>query len=157
MDVSWPVAGSWAGAACAALALFGWWLVRRDRRRAELMAEYRKRLEDERRAYEAWADASRNGTALDVRRTAAALDAIRKALDALKASMPALAALLCAATLSGCVARGAPERVVRLDEHIRVVRPGETVPDYPDGETRWWLLSPAGLLEFVPQYKQAEF
>lgn len=157
MDVSWPVAGTWAGAACAALALFAWWAVKRDKRRRELMAEYRSRLEDERRAYDAYTDAVRNGAAIDVRRAAAALDAIRKTLDALRSSMPALAALLCAAALAGCTTREGPERVVKLDEHIRVVAPGETVPDYPDGETRWWLLTPAGLLEFVPQYKQAEF
>lgn len=161
MDVQWPVVAGWSLVAAEVLALAAWWLVKRDKRKQELRAEYRNRLKDECLAFQAYERAVREGTALDAQRAAKTLSAIRESLDDLLKQIRACGAFAllagCALLFQGCITREGPERIVKLDQHIRIVAPGETVPDYPEGQTRWWLLSPEGLVELLPQYKQAEF
>ena len=160
-DIPWESPATWAGVAGLALAIFGYWLVRRHRRRGELVGEYRNRLKDVCLAEKAYQKAVRDGTAAEARQAAQILDAMRKAADALAGKIKALSCFVMAlgvAVLSGgCITREGPERIVQLDEHIRIVQPGETVPDFASGESRWWLVSPTGLMELMPKYRQEEF
>lgn len=161
MEINWPVAGSWALAACSTLALAGYFLVRRAKRYDERWGEYKRRIADEIEASKRYADAVRNGTKEDAIAAARELDEKRQALDALRKALHALAVLSAAGVLlvsQGCVTRTKEvERIVALDAHIRIVEPGETVPDYAPGESRWWLVSPSGLVELMPKYRQREF
>lgn len=153
MDVTWPQAGTWAGAACAVLAIVAWWLVEREKKRAEMRKRYAQLRGDVLVAEEAYRDALENGTALAVRRAAAELDERRRKMDLVAKAIAGLCVLL---VLGGCRTTAPQESIVRLDEHIRIVAPGETVPDYPEGESRWWLCTPSGMMEMVPQYRQQE-
>lgn len=156
MEVTWPQAGTWAGVALAALTLLAWWMVRRARKLDERRAEYKAALADAVSAEEAYRAAAENATTFaEVRRAADALDEARRRCDQLRKGLPALCVAL--ALLAGCATREGPERIVQLDEHIRIVSPGETVPAYPATESRWWLVSPTGLMELMPRYRQEEF
>lgn len=152
MDVSWPIAGSWALAACMAIALLAWWLALRDKRTAELKAELKAAKAAERDAMNAWQDALRNGTTEEAVRAASRADAAGRRVELLRRSIGITLFLLVAAC--GCATPEPHEKIVRLDAHLRIVSPGETVPDYPDGETRWWLATPTGLEVMVPDFQK---
>lgn len=159
MDVTWPQAGTWAGAACAALAIVAWWLVRRARKRDAREEEYKARLADVRVAEDALEDSYANATdGAEVRKARSAVDEARRRADAVRKALHIAAVLLAVAALAGCVTRTREvERIVQLDEHIRIIAPGDTVPDYAPGESRWWLVSPTGLVEMMPKYRQEDF
>lgn len=156
MTVEWPTAAGWSLVAAEAIAVFAWWMLRRGKRFDERWEAYKQGLADEIEASKAFADKVRHGSGAEVREAKRILDAKRKALDELRKAMHLLVAFFAVATLTGCATRER-ERIVTLDEHIRIVAPGDTVPDYADGENRWWLVSPTGLVGMVPEYRQAEF
>lgn len=156
MEVTWPQIGTWAGAACSALALLAWWLVKKHTRKVELRARLRAREADLLVAEEEYDHAAKNGTATDMRRTAAAVSDASRECDAIRKMLHATIVLAGVSALAGCAA-GQAERIVVLDDHVRLVPPGAVVPEYPEGESRWWLVSPTGLREIMPKYRQEEF
>lgn len=156
MTVSWPTEASWALAACSVLALLGFCVVPWVKRKGERWEQYKQGLSDEIEASKTYAEKSRTGTTAELLEAKRILDAKRKALDDLGKAMHLLAAFFTVSVLAGCATQER-ERIVLLDEHVRIVAPGDVVPDYPEGEARWWLMSPTGLVEMVPQYRQTEF
>lgn len=156
MEVSWPIAGSWALAACMVLALLGWWLVKRDRRQASLRAELRTAWKEEKRARKAWQNAVNEGTAEEAVRAAREVAVVRKRIDALRRSLGITLFVALVVPLAGCASKPeVREKIVHLDAHVRIVSPGDTIPDYPEGEDRWWLATPTGLLSLVPAFPRA--
>ena len=142
-----PTEGSIALAACIALTLFGAWLYRRWERRAKAEANLEARMADLKDAQKAYSDAIRNGTPSEAA-------AAKRSVDAASRRVQEAARMICLAVLAalcGCLAPREVETVVRLDDHVRIVHPGDTVPDYPAGEARWWLLTPKGLEELLPE------
>lgn len=154
MDVSWPTATSWAAAACFALAIFAWILVRRARRIDGLREEYVRRLAELADAEREWRDAILNGTVAMVQEARRKVVDLRAELMRLKQAMAGLLVLLVCA---GCATREAAEKVVVVSDHAQIVEPGFIVPDYPDGETRWWLCTPTGLELMVPAFRREEW
>ena len=151
MEVSWPTAGSWSLFACACAAIVGWLLVKRHRSKQELQKKCDKAEADVAVAKEEYENASRNGTAADIHRAAQEYNLAKKAHLDLKKQLAALCvAAVFAGTFCGCATREV-ERIVRLDEHGRLVVPGDVVPDYPAGESRWWLMTPTGLVDMLPK------
>ncbi len=153
MEIAWPTIGSWSLAACCVIALMGWWLMRRDRRTAELKAALSKALAEEREARAEYAQAARVGKPEDVCIAARAVEEKRKRIQAIQRSL-GVTLFLAAFILAGCRTAEPTERIVRLDAHVRIVAPGDTVPDYPEGEARWWLVTPTGLVSILPQLPQ---
>lgn len=156
MDITWPQGWTWATVAGVPLVTVAWWLIRRARKLDERREAYKAALADAHVAEDAYHAALENAVNTgEVRQAREALDEARRRCDALRKSLPVL---LVALALAGCVTRTKEvERIVQLDEHIRIVQPGDMVPDYPSAETRWWLVSPTGLIELMPKYRQEEF
>lgn len=150
MDISWPQTGSWALAACMALTLVLLVLLRKWKKRDDARERLRAAAAEYNEAVAQYHAAVQVGTVED------GLEAARKvkaAADRVQAAEKALACLLVASCLftAGCLHTRTPkETIVTLTDHVRIVEPGATVPDYPDGETRWWLLTPRGMAEMVP-------
>lgn len=156
MEITWPQVWTWATVVGVALVTFAWWFFRRARLLDERRKAYKAAFEDAKVAEAAFKAAAETATSIaEVRQAAAVLDETRRRCDALRKGLPVL--LVAGAFLAGCVTREGPERIVQLDEHIRIVQPGDAVPDYPGGESRWWLVSPTGLVELMPKYRQEEF
>jgi hypothetical protein len=149
-EVVWPNAGSWALAACSALAIAGACIFRRWKKQDAA----KERLDAAQAAVEAalatYNSAVRHGTPADARAASRKLEAAQKTL---RAARQAFMALCVAMLFAGCAKERVVEKetILRLDEHVRLVQPGDTVPDFPDGETRWWLLTPTGLEEMLPK------
>jgi Flp pilus assembly protein TadB len=152
MEVSWPVVGSWSLFACCLVALAAWWLVERKRRKKELQEKVDRAEADVAVAREAYEAANRNGSAADLHRAALDLSHAQQRHNDLKKQLAALlvAVVVAGALLCGCATRDV-ERVVLLDDHVRIVAPGDVVPDYAPGESRWWLMSPRGLSDMLPK------
>lgn len=141
-----PQAATWATVAAALVGIL-WAVLRRKWQRRDKAEQ--KLVDAENAVYSAAdivSDARANGTAEALaeaeRDYAAAIkrrDALRKALG-----VSAIMALLAACLLSGCQNAQAPQPVI-LNDHVRLVAPGDTVPPLPEGETRWWLLTPRGM------------
>lgn len=133
-----------AAALLSALALL-WYAARRRReakseeRRAALRAE----LADAEKRHAACLE---GGDALGAVSEARRIDRLRSRL----ARLGPAAVLLCVLPLSGCRAPAPEARAVVLSDHCRAVSPGDTVPDLPAGESRWWLCTPRGLRLMMP-------
>lgn len=58
-------------------------------------------------------------------------------------------ASLCAA---GCHQKPTKNNAIPIGRYVQAPAPGDTVPELPDGETRWWLLSaPTGFELLMPE------
>jgi hypothetical protein len=134
----------WAGAAALLVALLVLAFLRLVKREDAKEAD-REALAAELRDAEARHSAMLfAGDAAGAVREARRIDRLRKALG--------LGASLLVLALGGC-RHPAPEPVVRtvaLSEHCRVVHPGDTVPELPEGEGVFWLCTPTGLEMMMP-------
>lgn len=170
MDVSWPITGTVAGAVCAGLALVAFFYVRWAKKNDTKFAKYLEMLDEEIELAKKYADVKRTGTPFELMEAKKALDEKRQSLDELVASMhsffsafaavfsiPAMAFVLTLTLATGCASTKVKERIIQLNDHVKIVQPGETVPEYPNGETRWWLMTPTGMDSVIPQYRQKEF
>lgn len=156
MDVAWSTVWTASGVAGAALTLLAWWLVRRAKLLDERREKYEKALEAEEKAKQAHRDAVRNSTdPSEIAHLADKVDEARRECENLRKSLPVL--LVLALALCGCASRKPAERIVFLDAHAKIVKPGDVVPEYPDGESRWWLVTPTGMSRMVPQYGRKDF
>lgn len=149
MQIQWPVAGSWALAACCGLALLAWYWVRASAKAdADRAARRNKRM-----TYEStkalWSEAVRKG---DIVRAAE----LKKSIDNMRLAgwheiefvlLVSLALLVC-----GCRTAPAPEKSVLIPtgEHVLLPHHGDVVPPLPEGEARWFLLTPTGLAFLLP-------
>lgn len=135
----------WAGAAALLVALLVLAFVRRVKKEDAKEAD-REALAAELRDAEA-----RHSAMLFAGDAAGAVREARR-IDRLRRRLGLGAALLCLA-LGGCRSAPAPEpevRTVVLSEHCRVVHPGDTVPELPEGEPLYWLCTPTGLEMMMP-------
>lgn len=138
----------WGGAFALVVALLFWLFRRREKREDEA----RKTAAEHREAYAAalrdWEAAIEAGDAAAAAAHAEELERMRKwGWNAL----PLVVAGLCLA--AGCRAPravSAPVSPVLLTEHVRIVKPGDTVPELPAGESRWWLCTPTGMRRLLP-------
>lgn len=136
----------WAGAAALLVALLVLAFLRRAKREDAKEAD-REALAAELRDAEARHSAMLfAGDAAGAVREARRIDRLRRALG--------LGASLLVLALGGCrhpAPAAEPEvRTVVLSEHCRVVHPGDTVPELPQGETIFWLCTPTGLEMMMP-------
>ena len=100
-----------------------------------------------------WAACEFCGDAAGMASEARRIDRLRRRLG-----LPLLAGLMAGLPLQisatpeepGTPAPPAEPRVVVLSEHCRTAAPGETVPELPAGETRWWLCTSTGLRLMMP-------
>lgn len=150
MNASWPQTGSWALAVCMALTLFVLWLLRRWKRQDEAREALLSAQKDLLSAQEEYREKVRTGTPEEAHQAANRVKALWAEVDRLEKLAGVFCLFLCVLA-SGCVRSPG---VIWLDEHVRIVEPGSVVPPYPDGETRWWLLSPTGFDELVPIQRQ---
>lgn len=145
MDIQWPVAGSWAMAACAAIALVAWLIVnsRRDAEQREQARRRRRATYESRRTD--WLVAIGKGQTMD------AIE-IKRQLDAMRKAGWHLVAMVVWSTLTGCRTPPPPAPApIPLGTHILQPLPGDPVPALPDGEAVWWLCTPTGLRLLLPE------
>lgn len=139
-----PQAATWATAAAIALGILWAVLKRRWHRRDK---DEQKLVDAENAVYSAAdivADARENGTAEALAEAEKDYAAAIRRRDALRKALGVSAIMALLAVLSGCRNAPAPQPVI-LNDHVRLVAPGDTVPPLPEGETRWWLLTPRGM------------
>ena len=141
MDIT-QIATGGVGAALAIAAALVWYLVRRRADSQDRKAAKRAALEEQlKHAKAEWAAAAFCGDPARVHATARKVSAIEK-------QIAKLSAIVLCALCAGCV--GAKVETVVLSEHCRVVHPGDTVPDLPEGQPYYWLLTPKGLVQMLP-------
>lgn len=149
---------TWAGAAVIALGLIGAWLRRRWKHRDAEADRARKVLEAARcslcSAVDAMIDAREDGfSATDLYEATqeyeAALAAYVEARETARRLGVATLAALVLGACAGCRSPAPAEPTV-LDDHVRIVAPGDVVPPLPSGQTRWWLCTPRGLSMVAP-------
>lgn len=102
----------------------------------------------------AYYDIIRHGTPEEAVRAALNLDNARKRANDILVRLGngLLVVTAFCALMAGCKTAEPAERIVRLDSHVRIVEPGDVVPDYAAGEERWFLMSPTGIGWMVPQF-----
>lgn len=140
-DIAGIAKGGWAAAA-AIIAAIAYVLFKARQGRVEKDEEKRSALEEELKDARAkWAAAEFCKDVPGMNREARRINTIRRRLG-----LPV--AILCAALAAGCASQKV--RTVILSEHCRTAAPGDTVPDLPEGETRWWLCTSTGLQMMMP-------
>ena len=130
----------WGGAAALVIGLLLFLFVKRAKKEDEAVQRRREQEAELARHEAAHVAALHRGDAVAVVEEKRIIDELRKGLGLLCA----VAALLLS---GGCASQ---TKIVVLSEHCRTITPGETVPDYPNGETVYWLATPTGLRMMLP-------
>lgn len=148
MNVQWPTVGGWALAACSAIALFAWAMIRSAAKQDE---EVRQRMA-KRRAYDKavadWHFEVKQGN------VEMAMILMRKINDMRSHGWHLLALAIVSGMLAGCRSPKADPRppvLIPVGSHILQPAAGDIVPPLPEGESRWWLCTPTGLSMLLPQ------
>lgn len=111
------------------------------------------RSDEERAALQAeLADARAKWAACEFREDAAGMASEARRIDRLRRRLGLPLLVLMAGLCPACRTPAPPAepRVVVLSEHCRTAAPGDTVPELPAGETRWWLCTSTGLRLMMP-------
>ena len=99
----------------------------------------------------AWQDAIEQGDAAEASQIAIELDEMRKKGWNIAPALVLCAGVLACSLSASCTSPPAPApETVLLSDHVRIVKPGDTVPDLPQGESFWWIATPKGMLHLLP-------